>query len=138
MTLSTTANVKRALVQQLRSNLTLKAALVGGIHEGFSPEKPEYPLLVYHEISAPYVWLWGSLMLYTRFDVWVLHRESVGANNLDALVFSTLNDADLAVDGQSTLICRRVADMSSQDVDDEGRKIYMVGGSYLIETDQPA
>jgi hypothetical protein len=71
------------------------------------------------------------------FDLRVYHTDSVAANNLDALVLTTLNDADLSVSGQSTLYARRVADLSSPDVDDEGRKVYMVGGTYEVWTDQP-
>jgi hypothetical protein len=48
-----------------------------------------------------------------------------------------LDDASLEVDGQSTLLCHRIADFGGQDVDDEGRKIYMVGGTHEVWTDQP-
>jgi hypothetical protein len=59
------------------------------------------------------------------------------ANNLGALVTTVLDEADLLVAGQSMLICRRVADLSDTDTDEEATKIYMVGGTYEVITDQP-
>lgn len=137
MVLSTTAPIKRALVAKLRANQTLKDALLGGIHEGFAPEKVRYPVLTYASVYSPYIYDWTNLMLVAGFDLNVWSTSSVDANNVDALVLSTLHDASLSVDGQTTLICRRVADLGSQDVDEEGRKVYMVGGTYEIWTDQP-
>ena len=137
MSISTSFQIQRALVVILRANATLRAALPGGIHEEFAPAKSDYPLLTYQEIVAPYVYTWGSLMLIAVFDVRIFGSNSVDANNIDALVLATLDDASLAVNGQSTLFCRRVADLKSADVDGEGRKVYMVGGTYEIWTDQP-
>lgn len=137
MALTSSAPIKQALVQTLRANLTLKAALPGGIHEGFAPEKQPYPLLTYQMIADPLAFTWGSMLHLSAFDVKVYSESSVEANNLDALVLVTLDNALVPVAGQSTLICRRVADLSSPDVDEEGKKIYMVGGTYEIWTDQP-
>jgi len=137
MVVSTSAPIKRALVAQLRTNLTLKAAIPGGIHEGFAPEKASYPLLIYQLVYNPYDYMWGSVILVAGFDIHVWSYSSVDANNIDALVIGTLNDAQLTVDGQTTLICRRTADLGNQDVDEEGRKLYMVGGTYEVWTDQP-
>lgn len=136
-TLSTTAPIKRALVVRLRTNATLKAALVGGIHESFSPEKVEYPFLTYQLIYSPIRRVWGSQQYLSGFDIKIYSGDSVQANNLDALILTTLDDAALAVDGQTTLLCHRVADISIPDVDEEGRKIYVVGGTYEVWTDQP-
>jgi len=136
MALSTTAPIKRALVQKLRASSPLRTAAKGGIHEGFATQRDPYPLIVYQLISAPYYYPWGTAMLLTEFDVRTYSYDGVEANNLDALVTQVLDDASLAVDGQSTLICRRTEDLSSQSLDDEGKKVYMVGGSYEIWTDQ--
>ncbi len=136
MTLSTSAPIKRAIVAKLRSNATLRSALAGGMHEGFAPEKVPYPVLTYQLVYDPLAYTWGSMMHMAGFDINVWHTSSVDANNIDALVFNTLEDASLSVDGQTTLICRRVADLSSQDVDEEGKKLYMVGGTYEVWTDQ--
>lgn len=137
MALSTSAPIKRALVATLRSNVALKAALKGGIHEGFAPEKTQYPLMTYTLVYSPYAYMWGSAMLFAGIDINIWDYSSVDANNIDALTTQTLHDVVLSVDGQTTLICRRVADLGNQDVDDEGKKIYMVGGTYEIWTDQP-
>lgn len=137
MALSSSAPIERAFVAKLRSNATLKAALPGGMHEAFAPEKAPYPLLTYQEVYAPYGYLWDSAMIFAGFDVTIWAKSSVDAKNIDALVLQTLQDASLSVDGQTTLICRRVADLRNYDVDDEGRKVYAVGGTYEITTDQP-
>lgn len=135
--LSSTAPIKRALVSFLRSSAALKAALAGGIHEGFAPEKAEYPFLTYQLIYAPIRRQWGAQQYIAGFDLRVFSKESVEANNIDTLVLTVLDDASLNVDGQDTLLCQRVADFAGQDVDDEGRKIYMVGGTVEVWTDQP-
>jgi hypothetical protein len=107
-------------------------------HEGFAPEKTAYPFVTYQQWpSTPIVYTWGSKMLLARFDVKTWSPNSVEANNLDALCAAVLDEAQLSVAGQSTLICRRVADLRSPDVDEEGIKVYSVGGTYEIWTDQP-
>lgn len=137
MTLTTSANISQALVAKLRANGSLHSALTGGIHQGFAPSKVAYPFMTYQLISAPVANVWGSLMYLTGYDLVIWHTDSVVAGNLDALVLTTLNDAALSVTGQSRVLCTRISDMSSQDVDEEGRKVYAVGGMYAIWTDQP-
>lgn len=136
MSVTSSAAIKRAIVAQLRTNTDLKTALSGGIHEGFAPKKAPYPLLVYNMVYSPYDYLWDSVIIVGGFDINIWSYSSVDANNIDALVLSTLNDAHLSTEGQTTLICRRTADLGSQDVDEEGRKLYMVGGTYEVWTDQ--
>lgn len=133
---STAFQIQRALVRTLRRNAELKAA-ISGMHEGFAPAKAAYPFLVYNLAYAPYDYLWDSVLIYAGFDLSVISTDSVEANNLDALVAASLHDASLDVSGQSTLICRRVADLKSADIDDEGLKYYQIGGTYEIWTDQP-
>lgn len=135
--MNSSAAIKRAVVAQMRSNESLKTALTGGIHEGFAPKKAPYPLLVYHMVYSPYDYLWDSVIIVGGIDINIWSYSSVDANNIDALVMSALDDAQLQTEGQTTLICRRVSDLGSQDVDEEGRKLYMVGGTYEIWTDQP-
>lgn len=132
-----TAGIKQAFVARLRSNATIRATLVGGIHEGFAPAKGSYPFLTWNLIYAPIRRSWGSQMYIVGIDTQIFASNSVDANNVDALVLNELDDAALAIDGQSTLLCQRIADYSGPDVDDEGNKVYMVGGSYEIWTDQP-
>lgn len=131
------APIKQALVARMRASIPLKAAARGGIHEGVAPQETEYPFISYSIGFAPWGYTWDSVMIEVPLVVSVFHTNSVEAHNLDALVLAALQEAPLAVSGQSTLICRRVGDLSSQDVDEEGKKIYQVGGRYEIWTDQP-
>lgn len=134
---TSSAPIKRALVVQLRMSAALKAVLRGGIHEGFAPEKADYPFLTYQLIYSPIRRQWGAQQYISGFDIRIFSGDSVEANNIDALVLAVLDDAALDVDGQSTLLCHRVADFSVPDVDEEGRKVYVVGGTYEVWTDQP-
>lgn len=114
------------------------SAIAGGIHEGIAPRKVRYPFIVYQLVAAPYLYDWTGVMLKTTFDVWVYAENPVDANNIDALINAALAEAALAVDGQDTLLCRRVADLpTGPDIDSEGKRIYQVGGSYSVWTDQP-
>jgi len=131
------APIKQAVVAKMRASVALKAAARGGIHEGIAPQGTDYPFIQYSIGFAPWVYTWDSVMVEAPLVVSVFHTNSVEAHNLDALVLAALQEAPLAVSGQSTLICRRVGDLSSQDVDEEGKKIYQVGGAYEIWTDQP-
>jgi len=131
------APVKQALVARMRASTPLKNAAKGGIHEGVAPQKTPYPFITYSLGYSPWVYTWDSVIIESPLVVSVFHTNSVEANNLDALVLTALQEAPLSVSGQSTLICRRVGDLSSQDVDEEGKKIYQVGGRYEIWTDQP-
>jgi hypothetical protein len=131
-----TAPIARALVQTLRANTALKAGLTGGMHEGEAPVGARPPWLVYGLQYGPMEYGWGSMMIPSGFHIVVFSRDQVEARNLDSLVVETLHDAALSVDGQSTLFCRRVLDLSSTDVDDEGLKVYQVGGVHEITTDQ--
>ena len=155
MTVSTSFPVQRAIVQALRQNSGPESYVfpVGDyakpsragqqlagkwLHEGFAPEKAAYPIVTYQQWpTVPIDYLWGSVMLLARYDIKVFSKNSVEANNLFALVAAVMDDAELQVAEQSTLICRRVADLRSPDVDEEGQKIYMVGGTYEVWTDQP-
>ncbi len=146
MTVSTGFPIKVAIVQALRDSESLKAAVAvargasvpgNWLHEGFAPEKVPYPFVTYQQVYGPYLYLWGSVLLTAGFDIRVFSENSVEANNLFALIAAELDEADLPVAGQSSLICRRVADLVSPDVDEEGKKIYSVGATYEVWTDQP-
>lgn len=129
--------IKQALVQTLRSNVALKTAFKNDFHEGFAPPKTKLPLLTYSVHYAPVVYDWTSFMVQVGFDIFVFSEDQVEADNLDSLVFTTLHDAELDVSGQSTLICRRTSSLSLTDSNEEGKKIYQVGGIYEVWTDQP-
>lgn len=131
-----TAPIIQAVVQTLRANLTLKAA-VSGFYEGMAPRGVRRPFVIYQVAYAPYHYDWSGVTLVVGMDVFVIAENSVDARNIDGLVQQALQDAALQVTGQSTLICRRMADVViPPDLDGEGKKIYQVGGTYEIWTAQ--
>jgi hypothetical protein len=134
---TTSTNIWRAVVQTIRSS-ALKAALKGGIHQSFAPEKVPYPFAVYEAVAAPYEDDWGHRMIIAAFDLFIFSRDPVEADNLDLLAITVLDGASPTVAGQTTLICRRIMDVPMPpDVDEEGKKVYQVGGTYEFWTDQP-
>lgn len=135
---TTSAAIKQSLVAALRANATLKAALTGGIHEGFAPARVQtYPLLTYNLVAAPYADDWGSRMIVALVDVFIHAANPVVANNVDQLVLATLDGVTLTVTGQTHLICYRTADQPGAVSESaEGTKFYQVGGSYEVWTDQ--
>lgn len=136
MSVSTSAKIKQALVATMRADTPLRTA-VNGFHESFAPAKENYPFVTYNRVSAPYDYDWSGVIIRSYWDIRVWSRSSVEAEDLDALVSTVLNDASLAVSGQSTLICRRYADLGDRDVDEEGQPIFMAGGTYTVWTSQP-
>lgn len=128
---TTSAPVKRALVQKLRASPSLVSAIAGGIHEGIAPRKVRYPFIVYQLVSAVYNRQWGGVILEALFDVTVYAENPVDANNIDALINSALDEAVLVMDEQDSMLCRRVADLpTGPDTDSQGKRIYQVGGTY--------
>lgn len=132
---STVSPISRALIIALRANTSLKDALTG-MHEGIAPSKAGYPFLTYHLQYAPMTPDWGAVMRRTGYTIQVWSTDQVEARNLDSLVAETLWDAALSIDEQTTLLCRRVTDLSSVGVDDQGYRVYQVGGVYEIWTDR--
>lgn len=136
-TATSSAPIKRAVVQKLRASPSLVSAIAGGIHEGIAPRKVRYPFIVYQLVAAPYRYNWTGVVIEAMFDVSVFAENPVDANNIDALIAGALNEAGLNVDGQDNLLCRRVADLpTGPDIDSEGKRIYQVGGSYSVWTNQ--
>ena len=138
---STTAKIKQALVAKMRADNPIKTAAVGGFHQGFAPLNTKYPFVAHNLVGAPRTRTWGpatgrDLVIEAAYDIAVWSDDSVGAENLDMLIADLLDEQSLTVDGQSTLIVRRVADLESEDFGEEGQKIYRVGGTYMIWTDQ--
>lgn len=136
MVMTTTGPINRAIVKTLRAS-PAGAASTGGIHRAIAPSKTPYPFLVYRKVSAPYVRDWDQVEIRARYDVMVFAENSVEAENLDALVSQALNEVELQVDGQDVLLCQRIADIEGVDeTDEEGNRIYQIGGSYSIWTTQ--
>lgn len=144
MTTKTSAPLLQAIVQKLKANSSLLAALPGGIHEGLAPLGTAYPFLVYQLHYAPIDYDWTGALTRTGVDLVVHTRDQVEGRTLDQLVMDTLQNANfnfaatqLGSSGQSTLFCRRTLDLSSVDLDDKGQKLYLIGGQYEIWVDQP-
>jgi len=138
MAVTTTGAIKRALVRQLRADAGIGAAITGGIHEGIAPRKVKYPFITYSMVTAPYEYGWSSdLEIRSMWDVFAFAENPVEAHNLDSLIANALNEAPLDVDGQTVLYCRRVAEPpTGPDIDADGRRIYQVGGTYMVWTNQ--
>lgn len=136
---TTSAAIKQSVVAAMRGYASLKAALTGGIHEGFAPAKVQtYPLLTYNLVAAPYADTWDSRMIVALLDVFIHAENPVVANNVDQLVLEALDRVTLSVTGQTNLICYRVTDLPGAVSETaEGKKFYQVGGSYEVWTDQP-
>jgi len=96
------------------------------------------PFLTYHIAWAPYTYTWDEGALQkVGIDIFAVAENGVDAGNIDALVLTRLHNAGLSVTGQTTLICRRVADVVVPPyVSEEGKRIHQVGGTYEIWTDQ--
>lgn len=137
MVTTTAAPIKRAVVQKLRASAPLVAAIRGGIHESIAPRKVRYPFIVYQLVSAPYAYQFDGMQIHALVDVTTYAVNPVDANNIDALISGALDEAELTVDGQTLMLCRRTADLpTGPDTDASGRRVYQVGGSYSIWTDQ--
>jgi hypothetical protein len=135
MTTPTHDPILQAWVQRVRANSSLYAALKGGIHEGFAPEKLTYPFAVFNLVAGPYDYDWSGVTLVAMIDCFVFSRDGVEAGNLDAALAAWVSDQPFPVTGQSTLLCRRVATVPMPpDMDTENKKVYQRGGTYEIWT----
>lgn len=131
------ATIKQGLVQALRADLALKA-LVGsdGIQEGTEPRGGEYPYIIYSFIHTYREWDSTGVMLVSDVDVWSISDDQVQAHTLDQLVAGALEDKVLSLTGQTSLLCRRIGDLSSTDLDGTGTRIFQMCGVYRVWTDQ--
>lgn len=137
--------IKQALVRALRDHTALHTAVgADGINEGVNPRAEEdedpYPQITYDVVYSARDPDYTGVMMQVEIDVNSLSRSQVEAHNLDQFVAEAL-DADLGQffetsAGQTSLLCQRIADLSSVDIDGAGDKVYQVGGSYRIWTDQ--
>lgn len=134
--MSTVAPIKRAIVQALRAHAPLVAALRGGISEGMAPRKVEYPFIVFALVAAPIDRQFDGSQMHTLFDIGAFAENPVDASNVSALIVEALDDQEISVDGQTLLLCRRVADLpTGAERDSRGRRIFRAGSSYAIWTD---
>lgn len=136
MSLQTISPIKQALIAKLRTNSSLVTGLSGGMHEGVALTGKEPPYLTYQVAYAPRAWDSTNTHVLVGFDILITSADQVQAQNLDQLVSDTLNEQELGVSGQSILLCRRVQDLTSGDVDEAGHKIYQIGATYEVWADQ--
>jgi len=134
---------KQAFVRALRNISALTAAIGNdGIYEGVVTRGVEYPFVVYSVSFSVRSEDWSHRsMMRTGFDVVVVSDDQVVAHNLDQAIIDGMKDVNLntffeSSSGQSTLYCRRVSDTSFAGRDGEGEKVYQVGGTYAVWTDQ--
>lgn len=148
--LITSGPLKQALVQKLRANSAIRAAAVGGIHEGVNASDTiVYPYIVFSLMAAPYEFTFDSASLHAGFDIVVRGPDPVKVNNLDALITAELNDSELTVPEPSpedpenpgsltTLNLRREEELPlSPERNAMGRKIYQNGAHYALWIDHP-
>jgi hypothetical protein len=132
--------IKQALVKAMRDHAALKAAVSNEFHESFAPRDIGYPFVLYILAYAPIRYDWTGAIIKAGFDVHIISDSQVEAHNLDQLLSEALHDKVLDLSGsspaQTTLLCRRVANLSSVDLDDVGTKVYGVGGTFELWTDQ--
>lgn len=107
------------------------------IHEGVAPDGTLYPFLTYQEVYAPFDDDWSKRIIRLGLDIMAVSDNQVEASNLDQLVMQTLEDSLAAVTGQNTMYCRATAGVRLPEIDLTGKRMYRVGHTYEMWTDQP-
>lgn len=129
--------VRQALIRTLRSNLVLKDALQGDWSEGVAPTDTPFPRGIIQLHYSPFEYDWTGFVALCGVDVAVFAKSKDQADSLNQLVFSTLQDAQLDVAGQTSLTCRRVSSFHLTDPAPEGTETtFEEGGVYGILTQQ--
>lgn len=128
-------------MRALRDITALKAAVGSdGFAEGVAPRDKDYPYVVYRIAASTRVRDWSGMQMHVWVDAFVVSKDQVEAHTLDQLMDDGLDDAQLDLEtgttGQTTLYCRRRADLSLAALDDTGDKVYQIGGTYEVWTDQ--
>jgi hypothetical protein len=101
-----------------------------------APRRVKYPFVVYLMVSSVREHQFDGQQIKSLWDIKAYAVNPVDANNVDALIEAALNDQDIAVDGQTTMLCRRVSDLpTGPEMDSRGRRIWQAGGSYSVWTD---
>lgn len=137
MAVPTPSPIKQGLVKRLRQQAWI-TTISGGIHQSFAPAKSRYPFITYNLVTAPNAYTWGATEIRALVDVFAWSENSVEAENLDALIAEALHEAALDVGEQTLLQCRRTgATPTGPTTDATGRRIYQIGSTYAIWTNQP-
>lgn len=143
-----TGPIKRAVVLRTRSDVTLAADLVGGIHQRLAPRKIVYPFLRYAEVSAPFIRDWGTEAgggreIRALYDLTIFATNPVQAENLlqrvDALFSDEESALDQLVDGQRVTLCSVIGTIpgNGPERDDTGAYFAQMGLTLEIWTTQP-
>lgn len=137
MAQTTSFNIQRALVRTLRADSAIQAAAPGGEYEGIAPRDTAMPFITYTLVSDPYDFTNTSRTIRAAYDVVAVAGDQVEASNLDSLIANALEGSLQAVDGQTTLVCRRTNGLRDSEETAAGDMIFRIGGTYEIWTDQP-
>ena len=144
-----TSLIKRAIVRRTRSDATLTAALVGGIHQRLAPRKIAYPFFVYDEVSAPFLRDWGDdgevggREIHALYDLTIYASNAVEAENLAQRVHDLFDGADIEldplVDGQRVTYCQIIGTLpdNGPERDDTGAYFARIGHTLEVWTEQP-
>lgn len=130
--------IRQALLRQLRSNLVLDGQLLGDWSEGVAPKNTPFPRGVYQLHYSPGEYDWTGVVTISGIDVGVFSKTQGEAASLDQLVFATLQDARLVLEGGLTmLVCRRVSTYSMVDAAPDGTEtVFQQGGIYSVQVAQ--
>lgn len=129
--------VRQALIRTLRSNLVLKGELSGDWNESVAPQGTAFPRGIISVHFSPNEYDWTGFVTLLGVDVVVFSKDKAQADSLNQLVFSTLQDAQLSVAGQTSLTCRRTSGIHLIDPAPEGTEtVFAEGGVYAILTPQ--
>lgn len=134
----TSGPLKKALKRAMSGNNDIKAAAVGGIHEGFNNlDTIAYPFVIYELVNGSIGRTWDSATLMAEFDIVVVGINPVEVNSLDALITSLLDGSSLEVTGLDTLIVQREEELPlPPERDAEGKKLYRNGATYSFWVDK--
>lgn len=133
---TTTAPIKRGLVRWLRSTTNWSTVVRGGLHQSMAPLKVQYPFVTYNLLPTGRDFQFDGMQIVVDVDIFAFSENAVDAENVDSLIAARLHDAQITVDGQTLLLCRRVADITNPQIDGRGRRVYQIGGTYRLMTDQ--
>jgi hypothetical protein len=128
--------VRQAIVRALRANFVLAAQLTGDWTQGAAPQDTQYPLGTYSLVPSPALYDWSGVLYDMLVDVVVFSKDQGDAASLAQLVFTTLQDARLAVTGLTSLTCRSTGVISLQDVDEKGDTVYEEGRTWRVRVAQ--
>jgi hypothetical protein len=130
--------IRQAFTRLLRSNLVLEGQLPGGWSEGVAPKDTDFPRGIYQLHYSPGEYDWSGWVTVSGIDVGVFSKTQGEAASLDQLVFATLQDARLDLEGGLTsLVCRRVSTYSLVDAAPDGTDtVFQQGGIYSVQVAQ--